>query len=71
MDIRDILKQLCSYKGVEIMEGHLLPDHIYMLVSIPHKMSVLSFMGYLKGKSAHMIFDRHANVKYNLGKRYF
>ena len=60
-DIRDILKQLCSYKGVEIIEGHLMPDHIYMLVSIPPKMSVSSFMGYLKGKSALMIFDRLNN----------
>lgn len=51
-DIRDILKQLCAYKGVEIIEGHLMPDHIHMLVSIPPKMSVSSFMGYLKGKSA-------------------
>ena len=45
-DIRDILKQLCSYKGVEIIEGHLMPDHIHMLVSIPPKMSVSSFKGY-------------------------
>ena len=51
-DIRDIIKQLCSYKGVEIIEGHLMPDHIHMLVSIPPKISVSSFMGYLKGKSA-------------------
>ena len=57
LDIRDILKQLCSYKGVEIIEGHIMPDHIHMLVSIPPKMSVSSFMGYLKGKSALMIFD--------------
>ena len=56
-DIRDILKQLCAYKGVEIIEGHLMPDHIHILVSIPPKMSVSSFMGYLKGKSALMIFD--------------
>ena len=49
-DIRDIIKQLCSYKGVEIIEGHLMPDHIHMLVSIPPKYSVSSFMGYLKGK---------------------
>ena len=48
-DIRDILKQLCSYKGVEIIEGHLMPNYIHMLVSIPPKMSVSSFMGYLKG----------------------
>ena len=59
--IRDILKQLCAYKGVEIIEGHLMPDHVHMLVSIPPKMSVSSFMGYLKGKSALMIFDKHAN----------
>ena len=54
-DIREILKQLCSYKGVEIIEGHLMPDHIHMLVSIPPKMSVSSFMGYLKGKSADIL----------------
>ena len=70
-DIRDILKQLCSYKGVEIIEGHIMPDHIHMLVSIPPKMSVSSFMGYLKGKSALMIFDRHANLKYKFGNRHF
>ena len=62
--IRDILKQLCGYKGVEIIEGHLMPDHVHMLVSIPPKISVSSFMGYLKGKSALMIFDKHANLKY-------
>ena len=54
-DLRDILKQLCSYKGVQILEGHLMPDHIHMLVSIPPKMSVSSFMGYLKGKSALLV----------------
>ena len=70
-DIRDILKQLCSYKGVEIIEGHIMPDHIHILVSIPPKMSVSSFMGYLKGKSALMIFDRHANLKYKFGNRHF
>ena len=48
--IRDILKTLCGYKGVEILEGHLMPDHIHMLVSIPPKYSISSFMGYLKGK---------------------
>ncbi len=70
-DIRDILKQLCSYKGVETLEGHLIQDHIHMLVSIPPKMSILSFMGYLKGKSALMIFGRHANLKYKFGNRHF
>ena len=67
----DIIKQLSSYKGVEIIEGHLMPDHIHMLVSIPPKISVSSFMGYLKGKSALMIFDRHANLKYRFGNRHF
>lgn len=50
-DIRDIIKILCKYKGVEIIEGHLMPDHIHMLVSIPPKYSISQFMGYLKGKS--------------------
>lgn len=70
-DIRDVLKQLCAYKGVEILEGHLMPEHIHMLVSIPPMISVSSFMGYLKEKSALMIFDRHANLKYKFGNRYF
>lgn len=69
--IQEIIKQLCSYKGVEILEGHMMPDHIHLLLSIPPKMSVLSFMGYLKGKSALMIFDRHANLKYKFGNRHF
>ena len=69
--IRDILKQLCAYKGVEIIEGHLMPDHIHMLVSIPPKYSVSQFMGYLKGKSALMIYDKHANLKYKFGNRHF
>ena len=57
-DIRDIIKTLCKYKGVEIIEGHLMPDHIHMLVSIPPKYSISQFMGYLKGKSALMIYDK-------------
>lgn len=69
--VRDILKQLCSYKGVEIPEGKVMADHVHMLVSIPPKISVLSFMGYLKGKSALMIFDKHANLKYKFGNRHF
>ena len=69
--IRDILKQLCGYKGVEIIEGHLMPDHIHMLVSIPPYLSIAQFMGYLKGKSSLMIFDRHANLKYKYGSRHF
>lgn len=69
--IGKILRQLCSYKGVEIIEGHLMPDHIHMLVSIPPKYSVSQFMGYLKGKSSLMIFDKHANLKYKFGNRHF
>ncbi len=60
--IRDIIKQLCAYKGVEIIEGHLMPDHIHMLVSIPPKISVSSFMGYLKDKSALMIAGKHRQI---------
>ena len=70
-DIRDILKDLCKWKGVEIIERHMMPDHIHLLVSIPPKMSVSSFMGYLKGKSAMMIFERHSNLKYKFGNRHF
>ena len=70
-DLGSILRQLCNYKGVEIIEGHLMPDHVHMLVSIPPKLSVSSFMGYLKGKSALMMFDRHANLKYKFGNRHF
>jgi putative transposase len=69
--IREIIKDLWKWKGVEIIEGHLMPDHIHILVSIPPKMSVSSFMGYLKGKSSMMIFDRHANLKYKFGNRHF
>ena len=70
-DIRDIIKQLCGYKGVEIIEGHLMPDHIHMLVSIPPKISVSSFMGYLKGKSSLMIFQRFGNMKFAYRNREF
>lgn len=69
--ILDIIIQLCAYKGVEIIEGHLMSDHIHMLVSIPSKYSVSDFMGYLKGNSALMIFDKHANLKYKFGNRHF
>lgn len=71
MDIGKILRKLCEQKGVEIIEANLCPDHIHMLVSIPPKMSVSSFVGYLKGKSSLMIFDRHANMKYRYGNRKF
>lgn len=70
-DLGEILRQLCRYKGVEIIEGHLMRDHVHMLVMIPPKISVSSFMGYLKGKSALMMFDRHANLKYKYGNRHF
>ena len=69
--IGQILRQLCNYKGVKIVEGHLMLDHIHMLVSIPPKYSVSQFMGYLKGKSSLMIFDKHANLKYKFGNRHF
>lgn len=70
-DIGSILRKLCEYKGVEIIEAETCPDHIHMLVSIPPKYSVSQFMGYLKGKSSLMIFDRHANLKYKYGNRQF
>ena len=70
-DIGKILRQLCAQKGVEIIEAEACPDHIHMLVSIPPNMSVSYFMGYLKGKSTLMIFDRHANLKYRYGNRHF
>ena len=63
-DIGQILRKLCEQKGVEIIEANACPDHIHMMVSIPPKLSVAEFMGYLKGKSSLMIFDRHANLKY-------
>lgn len=69
--LREIIKLLCKYKGVEILEGHLMPDHVHLVLSIPPKMSVSSFMGYLKGKSALMMFERHANLKYKFGNRRF
>ncbi|MHC6180826.1 IS200/IS605 family transposase [Clostridium sp. JNZ X4-2] len=70
-DIKEIIKDLCKWKGIRIIEGHMMPDHIHLLVSIPPKTSVSSFMGYLKGKSSMMIFDRHSNLKYKFGNRHF
>ena len=70
-NIVKIIRDLCKWKGVEIIEGNAMIDHIHLLVSIPPKYSVSSFMGYLKGKSALMIFDRHANLKYKYGNRHF
>ena len=70
-DIGVILRKLCEQKNVEIIEAELCSDHIHMLVSIPPSISVAQFVGYLKGKSALMIFDRHANLKYKYGNRHF
>lgn len=70
-DIGVILRKLCEQKGVNIIEAEACPDHIHMLVEIPPKISVAQFMGYLKGKSSLMIFDRHANLKYKYGNRHF
>ena len=70
-DVGKILRQLCEQKGVTIHKAEACPDHIHMLVSIPPSLSVAQFMGYLKGKSSLMIFDRHANLKYKYGNRHF
>ena len=70
-DIGKILRQLCQQKGVEIIEAYMCPDHVHMLLSIPPKYSVSQIMGYLKGKSSLVIFDRHANLKYKYGNRHF
>ena len=70
-DIGVILRKLSEQKNVEIIEAELCPDHIHMLVSIPPNLSVSQFVGYLKGKSSLMIFDRHANLKYRYGNRHF
>ena len=66
-----ILRELSNRKDVEIINVEAYPDHIHMYVSIPSKLSVLSFMGYLKGKSTLIIFERHANLKYKYGNRVF
>ena len=70
-DIGVILGELCKQKNVELIEAEACPDHIHMLVSIPPSLSVAQFMGFLKGKSSLMIFDRHANLKYKYGSRHF
>ena len=69
--LKEIIRTLCKYKGVEILEGHMMPDHVHLVLSIPPKISVSSFMGYLKGKSALMMFEKHANLKYKFGNRHF
>ena len=70
-DLQEYIRTLCKYKEVEILEGHMMPDHVHLLVAIPPKISVSSFMGYLKGKSALMMFEHHANLKYKFGNRHF
>ena len=70
-DIGKILRQLCLRKNVEILDANACIDHIHMLVSIPPKLSVAEFMGYLKGKSSLIIFERHAQLKYRYGNRKF
>ena len=70
-DIGMMLRKLCEYKGVEILEAEACKDHIHMLVSIPPKYSVSQIMGYLKGKSSLMIFEKYANMKYKYGNRHF
>ena len=66
-----MIRKLCKYKGVEIIEAEACKDHIHMLVSLPPKYSVSQFMGYLKGKSSLMIFEKYANLKYKYGNRHF
>ena len=70
-DIREIIRTLCQWKGVEIIEGEICPDHIHLLLSIPPKMSVSGFMGYLKGKSSLMIFQKYGNMKFAYRNREF
>ena len=70
-DIGQMIRKLCEYKGVEIIEAEACKDHINMLVSLPPKYSVSQFMGYLKGKSSLMIFEKYANLKYKYGNRHF
>ena len=70
-EIGEIIRKLCNEKKVELLEAEACPDHIHILVSIPPYLSVAQFMGYLKSKSALMIFDRHAELKYRYGKRNF
>ena len=70
-DLGEILRTLCRYRGVEIIEGHLMIDHVHMLVMIPPKESVSSFMGYLKGKSSLMIYEKYPELRYKYRNREF
>ena len=71
MDLGQMLRKLCEYKGIEIIEAEACKDHIHMLISIPPKYSVAQIMGYLKGKSSLLIFEKYANLKYKYGNRHF
>ena len=70
-DIGKIIRDLCERKGIEIVEAECCSDHIHMLIKVPPKYSISEIMGYLKGKSSLIIFDRHANLKYKYGNRHF
>ncbi len=70
-DVREIIQTLCKYKGIEIIEGAVCIDHVHLCVSIPPKMSILTFMGYLKGKSTLMIYDRHPNLQNKWNKAFW
>ena len=70
LDVREILSTLCRYKGVEIIEGAVCADHVHICVSIPPKLSVSNFMGYMKGKSTRMIYDRHPGQQSRWNKRF-
>ena len=70
-DIGKIIRMLCERKDITIIEAELCPDHVHMLISIPPKMSVSGAIGYIKGKSTLLIFDRHADMKYKYGQRQF
>ena len=70
-DIGKMLRKLCEYKQIEILEAEACKDHIHMLISVPPKYSISQVMGYLKGKSSLMIFEKYANLKYKYGNRHF
>lgn len=71
VEIGKILRMLCDRKGIEIIEAEVCPDHVHMLISVPPKMSIAGVMGYIKGKSTLLIFERHADMKYKYGQRQF
>ena len=71
IDVREIIRTLCGYKGVEIIDGAVCPDHVHLCVSIPPKMSISTFMGYLKWKSTLMIYDRHPNLQSKWNKAFW